>query len=95
MTYRIPFSVHWDDGFEMWLVREASNAYSFSRVPVRRSKNGQTNPVTYYFETRKEADEQVRRLNKWLDKGGTLEYQHMETPAMFERVADTKYGCAW
>jgi hypothetical protein len=88
-------TVHFDAGYDGWIVREASHAYSMSYVPVKRTKNGKTDPVTYYFETKAEAYEQVRRLKLWVARGGQVEFKNTNTPELFEAVADSKYGVAW
>ena len=80
----IRFQVVADDG--VWLVREVSNAYSFSRVPAN---------FTCEFMKKSVALEQVRRLAKWQEKGTEIELQQIDTPSAFEHVADTKYGCEW
>jgi hypothetical protein len=88
-------TVHFDAGYDGWIVRRASYAFAMSYVPVKRFKNGKSDSVTYYFETKKEAYEQVRRLNLWVERGGELEFKNTNTPELFEAVADTKYGVAW
>lgn len=80
----IRFQVVADDG--VWLVRRVSNAFSFSHVPAN---------FTCEFTKKSVAIEQVRRLGRWQEKGNQIELCQMETPAAFEAVADTKYGCEW
>lgn len=95
MTNDLNLTVHYDSDFEGFIVRQASYAFARSQVPSHRVKNGERATVHYLFDTKAEAYEQVRRLNLWVARGGTLEFWGMETPALFEAVADTKYGCAW
>lgn len=80
------FQVVVDQDYGVWLVREVSNAYSFSMVPANFRNE---------FESKTQAYEQVRRLHKHQEKGNTIELQHCETPGCFEAVADTKYGVEW
>jgi hypothetical protein len=80
------FTTSYDADYEGYIVHEASSAYSFARIPAS---------FRFLFNTKAEALEQVRRLNKWLAKGNRVDTRNIETPARFERVADTKYGVAW
>lgn len=80
------FQIVADTDFGVWVVRKASNAFSFSEVPAE---------FTYEFESKSKAIEQVRRLGAWQRKGNTVKLDMIDTPGCFEAVADTKYGCAW
>ncbi len=82
----IKFQVVADTDYGCWLVREASNAYSFSMVPVG---------FQVEFASKAQAYEQVRRFGKHQEKGNKIELKHCETPGCFEAVADTKYGAEW
>lgn len=95
MTNGLNLTIHFDGDYGIWIVRQASNAYSRSQVPTHRTRDGERATVHYEFEKKADAVEQVRRLNLWVQRGGAIEYRGMETPALFEAVADTKYGCAW
>jgi hypothetical protein len=86
-TNQITFTVSFDGDEEGYIVHEVSNAFSFAMIPVGFS---------YYFgKDKAKAFEQCRRLAKWQAKGNKVETRLMETPARFEAVADTKYGCEW
>ena len=94
-TNTLNLTIHFDADYEGWIVREASHAFARSSVPMYRSRNGERATVHYAFDTKAEATEQVRRLNLWAQRGGEIEFSRFDTPALFEAVADTKYGCAW
>ena len=95
MPNDLNLTVHYDADYEGYLVRQASNAFYSSTIPSYRTKNGERAEVHAYFDTKAEANEQVRRLNAWVSKGGEIEFRPYTTPALFEAVADKKYGCAW
>ena len=95
MTYRIPLTVNYDSHFDTWMVREASHGYAQSKCPDIITKGDFRKRVHHEFDTKAEAYEQVRRLNKWLDNGGKIEFTNRFTDGLFETVADTKYGVAW
>lgn len=95
MTQSLNLTVHYDADYEGWIVREASHAFYRSQVPAYRVINGEKNTVHYAFDTKAEANEQVRRLNLWVKRGGKILFMGLDTPALFEAVADKKYGCAW
>ena len=95
MTYQIPLTVNYDSIREVFVVREASNGFSQSKCPNVISKGEFKKLVHFEFDTKAEAYEQVRRLNKWRDNGGKIEFLNYFTDGLFETVADTKYGCAW
>lgn len=80
------FTVSYDQDSGDYLVHQVSNAYSFAMIPAKHS---------CFFETKTMAHEQVRRLHAYQAKGNEIELRSIETPGRFEKVADTKYGCAW
>jgi len=80
------FQVVADQDYGVWLVREVSNAYSFSMIPTKHRAE---------FESKAQAFEQVRRLHNFQEKGNVIELSHSETPGCFEAVADKKYGVEW
>ena len=95
MTNGLNLTIHYDADYEGWIVRQASNAFYRSQVPMHRTRNGERATVHFAFDTKAEAVEQVRRLNLWVQRGGEIKFRGYDTPALFEAVADTKYGCAW
>ena len=86
MASQINFKVSYSPDDEGYIVHQVSSAYSFASIPAKHS---------YLFNSKAQANEQVRRLHAWQAKGHEVELRSIETPGRFEAVADTKYGCPW